>query len=104
TIAFTVPVGLALLPKLDHKYMALGVMSGLLAIPFTAFVMTLILQQTGVLLREEPSVDAPSTRPFDLPMGDILLNLVPLVVLMVVLALLLRFFTKQAVTGFMAFG
>ncbi|MDJ0028088.1 ethanolamine utilization protein EutH [Gordonia sp. CNJ-863] len=104
TITFSVPVGLAMLPKKDHKFMALGVMAGLLAIPFTAFFMTLILAQTGVLLREDVSVDSPSTKPFDLPVGDILLNLIPLVVLMVVLALMLKFFPRQAITGFMAFG
>lgn len=104
TIAFSVPVGLAMLPKRDHKYMALGVMSGLLAIPFTAFLMTLLLLQSGVPLRDSPSVDAPSTRPFDLSIGEMLVNLLPLVVIMVVLALLLRFFSRQAIKGFMIFG
>ncbi|MEO9326378.1 ethanolamine utilization protein EutH [Gordonia aurantiaca] len=104
TIAFSVPVGLAMLPKKDHKYMALGVMTGLLGIPFTAFFMTLILAQTGVLLREDVSMEAEASKPFDLPVADIILNLIPLVALMIVLAVLLKFFPRQSISGFMAFG
>ncbi|MCZ0915046.1 ethanolamine utilization protein EutH [Gordonia amicalis] len=104
TIAFSVPVGLAMLPKKDHKYMALGVMTGLLGIPFTAFFMTLILAQTGVLLREDVSTESDASKPFDLPVVDIILNLIPLVLLMIVLAVLLKFFPRQSISGFMAFG
>ncbi len=80
-------------------------MTGLLGIPFAAFFMTLILSQTGVLLREDVSTDSEASKPFDLPVGDILLNLIPLVLLMVVLAMLLKFFPpRQSISGFMAFG
>lgn len=33
TIVFSIPMGLAMLDKRDHKYMALGIMSGILTIP-----------------------------------------------------------------------
>ena len=33
TIVFSIPVGLVLLDKKDHPYMALGVLSGMLSIP-----------------------------------------------------------------------
>ncbi|MEW8985664.1 MAG: ethanolamine utilization protein EutH, partial [Bacillus sp. (in: firmicutes)] len=38
TIVFSIPMGLAMLDKRDHKYMALGVMSGILTIPIGAFI------------------------------------------------------------------
>ncbi|MBL5975072.1 MAG: ethanolamine utilization protein EutH [Candidatus Leucobacter sulfamidivorax] len=103
-IAFSIPVGLAMLRKADHKYMALGTMSGLLSIPFASFFMSLILMQTGVPLREGLDTTSPGTRPFDLSFGEVLLNLVPLVILMAVLAVLLRFFQGFTVKAFLVFG
>jgi ethanolamine transporter len=44
TIVFSVPVGFAMLQKRDHKYMALGVMAGLLAIPIGLLISNLVLK------------------------------------------------------------
>lgn len=104
TILYSIPVGLAMLDKRDHKYMALGFMSGLLTIPVAVFVTTLMLQLTQTPLRTEVSTESPSAQPFDLPWSDILLNLVPLTLCMIVLALCLRFFTDFMVKGFIVFG
>lgn len=104
TIAFSIPVGLAMLGKRDHKYMALGFMSGLLAIPFASLIMCLILQQSGVKLREDISVTGEGTRPFDLAFSEILLNVAPLAAIMGLLALCLRFLPKQTIRGFLVFG
>lgn len=104
TIVFSIPVGLAMIDRRDHKYMALGIMSGLLAIPFAVFVVTLILLSTGVPLRETIDTTGPGTRPFDLPLSEILLNLVPLTIIMVVIALALRFLTDKTITVFLIFG
>ncbi|MGE2715751.1 ethanolamine utilization protein EutH [Mycolicibacterium litorale] len=103
-IAFSIPIGLAMLDRKYHKYMALGTMCGLLAIPFTSLVMALVLMQSGVLLREDLDTSGPGTRPFDLSFGEVLLNLVPLVVIMVTLALALKFFTDSMVKAFLVFG
>lgn len=102
-IAFSVPVGLAMLRRVDHKYFALGTMAGLLSIPFASFFMTLILMQSGVPLRTGLEADS-ATRPFDLPMGEVLVNLVPVVIFMVALALLLAFFRDFTLKAFMVFG
>lgn len=103
-IAFSIPVGLAMLDKKQHKYMALGTMCGLLAIPFTSLVMALILMQSGVPLREGIDTSGEGTRPFDLSFGEVMLNLIPLMVIMVGLALALRFFTDFMVKAFLVFG
>ncbi|WP_268951462.1 ethanolamine utilization protein EutH [Mycolicibacterium litorale] len=103
-IAFSIPIGLAMLNRKYHKYMALGTMCGLLAIPFTSLVMALVLMQSGVLLREDLDTSGPGTRPFDLSVGEVLLNLIPLVVIMVALALALKFFTDFMVKAFLVFG
>lgn len=104
TIAFCIPVGLATLQQRDHKYLALGVMAGFLAIPFASFIAALILLQTGVPLREGLEATGPGTRPFDLSITEVLLNLVPLAVVMGLLSLALRFFTKFMIRAFMVFG
>ncbi|GAA1359537.1 ethanolamine utilization protein EutH [Arthrobacter rhombi] len=104
TIIFSIPVGLSMLDRRDHKYMALGVMAGLLAIPVAVFTVTLLAQTTQTPLRSDISTTAPSTTPFDLPMEDILLNLAPLTLIVVVLALGLRFLSGFMVKAFIAFG
>ncbi|MFB0836098.1 ethanolamine utilization protein EutH [Arthrobacter halodurans] len=104
TIIFSIPVGLAMLDKRDHKYMALGIMAGLLAIPFAVFIITLLLQSGGTLLRDEISTTSESNTAFNLPLGDILLNLVPLAIVVVALAAGLRFFSRIMVRVFIGFG
>lgn len=104
TIVFSIPVGLAMTDARDHKYLALGVMSGLLAIPFGVFVATLITMNSGVLLREDINTEGAGTKAFDLPIGDILLNLVPLALVMLVIALALRFFTSTTIRVFLLLG
>lgn len=104
TIIFSIPVGLAMLKQRDHKYMALGIMSGLLAIPFAVFIISLILQSTAVPLRDGVSTTAESASPFDLSFGEILVNLAPLTLIVVILALGLRFFTQFMVVAFIWFG
>ncbi|OBF10898.1 ethanolamine utilization protein EutH [Mycobacterium sp. ACS4331] len=103
-IAFSIPVGLALLDKKHHKYLALGTMCGLLAIPVTSVIMAVMLMQSGVLLREEIDTAGPGTKPFDLSFGEVLLNLIPLVIIMVAMALALRFFTDLTVKAFLVFA
>lgn len=104
TIVFSIPVGLSMTDSRDHKYLALGVMSGLLAIPFGVFVATLITLNSGVLLREEINTEGAGTAPFDLPIGDILMNLLPLAIIMLIIALALRFFTNVTIKIFLLLG
>lgn len=104
TLIYSIPVGLAMLDKRDHKYLALGMMSGLLTIPVAVLVTMVVLQVTSTPLRDEVSTTSPSTKPFDLPASELVLNLLPLAVIMVALALGLRFFTPFMVKLFMALG
>ncbi|RJN32929.1 ethanolamine utilization protein EutH [Nesterenkonia natronophila] len=104
TIAFCIPVGLSILERRDHKYLALGVMSGFLAIPFASLFMAIILLQSGVPLREGVEATGAGTRPFDLSYGEVLLNLIPLAIMMGLLSLALRFFTQKMIAAFLYFG
>lgn len=104
TIVFSIPVGLAMLQARDHKYMALGVMSGILTVPIGVFITTAILAISGTALRDNVSTTAPSEYVFSLQWGTILLNLVPLVIVVVLIALGLKFVPRLMVSGFIWMG
>lgn len=104
TIVFSIPVGLAMLEKKHHEYLALGVMSGVLTIPVGVLITTGILMVTDTSLRTDISTSDPSTEPLGLGWGEVLTNLVPIVILVVVLALLLRFATRTMISAFLVFG
>jgi ethanolamine transporter len=104
TIVFSIPVGLSLLDKRDHKYMALGVMAGLLAIPVGVLVSCLVIMLRGPLVRAAVSTDAVPDIVLPLELSTVLLNLAPLVLFVSALALGLRFAPDRMIRGFMVFG
>ncbi|CAN5630143.1 ethanolamine utilization protein EutH [soil metagenome] len=105
TIVFSIPVGLAMLDRRDHKYMALGIMSGILTVPVGVLLTTSILVLTGTNLRDEVSTSSAST--FSLAVlgfSQIFVNLIPLIIFVVAIALGLYFYPNIMITGFMWFG
>lgn len=104
TIVFSIPVGLAMLEKKDHKYMALGVMSGILTVPVGVLITSVILSLTNTQVREIISTDAEATYQLVLGFGQIMANLIPLIVICVAIALGLRFIPDTMIKGFMWFG
>lgn len=104
TIIFSIPVGLAMLAKADHKYMALGIMSGILSVPIGVFITCIIIAFAGLDVRPEISTTAEATHQVVLSVGEILRNLLPLIVFCVAIALGLRFVPDAMITGFLWFG
>lgn len=104
TIVFSIPVGLAMLDKRDHKYMALGIMSGLLSIPIGVLVSSTVMLVTNAKIREVVSTSSDSTYEFTLNYAQLFLNLLPLAAMVVVLALGLYFLPDLMIKGFMLFG
>lgn len=104
TIVFSVPVGLAMLDKIHHKYLALGVMSGILTIPIGVLITTAVLKFTATPLRTDISTTAQSTQPIDLGWLEVFANVLPIALFVIALALLLRFATGFMVRGFLVFG
>jgi ethanolamine transporter len=104
TIVFSIPVGLTMLEKRDHKYMALGVMSGILSVPIGVFITSLIMKLSNTQVREHVSTNAKSTYIFGPDFGTILLNLTPLIIVVVLIALGLRLIPDKMIKGFMIFG
>lgn len=104
TIVFSIPVGLNLLHKRDHQYLALGVMSGLLSIPVGVLVSCLLLMLLEPEVRTVVSTSAPADLVLQLPLRTVLFNLAPLAAFMVLLAVGLRLIPDQMIRGFMVFG
>jgi ethanolamine transporter len=104
TIVFSIPVGLAMLEKKDYKYMALGVMSGILTVPIGVFVASAIMALTNAKVRETISTDAAATYQLALDFGTIFSNLIPLIIVCVLIALGLKFIPDIMISGFMWFG
>ena len=104
TIVFTIPVGLAMIPKRDHKYMALGIMSGILAVPIAVFTSSIIISLTKPYIREIVSTNAEASYQLALSFGTIMMNLIPLIIICVAIAVGLRFFPNGMIKGFLCFG
>lgn len=104
TIVFTIPVALKMLQKRDRKYLALGVMSGLLAIPFGVLVGSAIVAFANPVIREVVSTNSEATYQLAMSFGQIGLNLIPLIIICGALALGLKFKPDVMIKGFIVFG
>jgi ethanolamine transporter len=104
TIIFSIPVGLKLLDRRDHKYMALGIMAGLLSIPIGVLVSSVLLVVLHPQVRAVVSTNAAADYTLQLTVPVIFANLAPLLVFVVVLALGLKLFPAAMIRGFMVFG
>ncbi|WP_391205738.1 ethanolamine utilization protein EutH [Psychrobacillus sp. L4] len=104
TIVFSIPMGLAMLDKRDHKYMALGIMSGVLTIPIGAFIASVLVVLFDTKVRDVISTTSDSTYEFVISYGQILVNLTPLLIFVILIAAGLKFFPRGMIAGFMIFG
>lgn len=104
TIVFSIPMGLAMLDKRDHKYMALGIMSGILTIPVGVMIASLILAFSNPVVRELVSTNGEASYQLALGLGSIFANLLPILIFVVALALGLRFLPDMMIKGFIIFG
>lgn len=103
-ISFNIPVGLSILEKRDYPFLALGALSGIISIPIGVLTTCTLLFFTQPLIRPEFSVTGPATYQLAFQFGDILLNLAPLTMVCVLLALGLKFIPNKMIKGFMYYG
>ncbi len=83
TIVFTIPVGLGIIEESDRKYLATGVLAGVMTIPIGAFVGGLVA---------------------GFPIMMVIKNLIPIIIFAVLIALGLFFFEDAMIKGFTYFG
>lgn len=104
TIVFSIPVGLTMLEKKDHQYMALGVMAGLLSIPIGVFVSCAMISVSDMMVRGMIAVNGESALALGLTFKMIFINLLPLTIFCVSLAVGLKLIPKTMIKGFLIFG
>lgn len=104
TIVFSIPVGLAMLQKRDHKYMALGVMAGLLSIPIGVFISNLLIWWMEPMICPTPVAGGAATEQLHMSLPTVLLNLAPLAIIMTVLAIGLKLAPNLMIRLFLGFG
>lgn len=83
TIVFIIPVALGIIEKEDQKFLATGILAGIITIPVGAFVGGLVA---------------------GFPMMMVVKNLIPIIIFAVVIALGLLKFEKAMIKGFTYFG
>ena len=83
TIVFTIPVALGIIEKEDHKFLAMGVLAGVITIPLGAFVGGLVA---------------------GFPVMMVVKNLIPIVIIAALIALGLWKFENAIIKGFTVFG
>jgi ethanolamine transporter len=104
TIVFSVPVGLVMLDKKDHPYMALGVLSGVLSIPIGVFISSALLWLLQPSIRPDVANAGAASYQLALDLPTILVNLAPLAIIVTLIALGLHFVPHRMIQEFMAFG
>lgn len=60
TIVYLIPVGLMMLDRKDHKYLALGAMAGLISIPFAVLAALTIITAFNLPVRDIVSTSSPA--------------------------------------------
>lgn len=103
-VVFTIPVALAMLPKRDHRYLALGMMAGLITIPLALFFGLGIAALTHPMIRPIVATDAERTYRLAITFTQIAHDLIPLTIIVAAIVLGLRFVPDLMVKGFMIFG
>jgi ethanolamine transporter len=104
TIVYSVPIGLRMVQKKDHKYFALGIMAGFVSIPAGVFVASAVSALSNPLIRQVISTSAEANYQLRLGFGLIFRNLVPLIIVCVLITAGLKIAPNGMIKGFMVFG
>lgn len=104
TIVFSVPVGLKMICKKDQKYLALGVMSGILTIPIGVLIACGCIMFMHPAIREVVSTDSAMTYQLSMELLQILKNIFPLLAICIMIALGLWKKPDKMIRGFIIFG
>lgn len=103
-IAYSIPLGFSILQPNDRKYFGLGIMAGILSVPFMVFICIALLKLTNTPVRGTISNVNPSDIDLALTWKLILINMLPILIFCLALAILLKFFMSIMMKIFMIFG
>lgn len=104
TIVYLIPVGLTMMKKKHHKYLALGSMAGFVSIPIAVTVAYLITALTETPIRDAIATNSDAAYLLAKDVGPLLINMAPLAMFCFALALGLKLFPDLMIKGFLVFG
>ncbi|WP_312624728.1 ethanolamine utilization protein EutH [Scandinavium sp.] len=104
SIVYLIPVGLIMLKKADHKYLALGAMAGLISIPFGVLISLMAITFYNVPVREIISTTSSINYALTIDFFTALKLLAPLFAFCFILAIGLKYWPILMVNAFLIFG
>ncbi len=95
TIVFSIPVGLGIIDKEDRRWLALGVLAGIVTIPLGCIAGGITAMIT------QPVIDG---QPVNFNMTMILMNMIPVIIVAVAIAIGLKVMPEKLINGFQIFA
>jgi ethanolamine transporter len=95
TIVFSIPVAIGIIDVEDRRFLALGVLAGIVTIPLGCIAGGLVAMYSGVVIDGQPVVFS---------IGMILSNLIPVLIFSVLVALGLWWIPEKMIAGFQVFA
>lgn len=95
TIVFSIPVGLGIIDKSDRRFLAMGILAGIVTIPLGCIAGGLVAMASGVTV---------NGKPVDFTLTMILVNMIPVILVAVLVALGLKFIPEKMISGFQIFA
>ena len=104
TIVYIIPVALKILDKKDRPYLALGMMSGFISIPFGVLGASIVTAVSHPVIRETVSTNGAALCQLSLSFLTIFKNLIPLIIICLLLVIGLILKPDLMIRGFSVFG
>ena len=95
TMVFSIPVGLGIIEKKDRRFLALGVLAGIVTIPVGCIAGGLVAKFSGV------EIDG---QVVDFSMTMLLVNMIPVIIVAALVCLGLKFIPEKMINGFQIFA
>lgn len=95
TVVFSIPVGLGIVKKEDRRFMAMGILAGIVTIPVGCVVGGLVAMATEVTIDGQV---------VSFTISMLLMNMIPVLIVAVLIALGLKFAQEAMITGFQIFA
>lgn len=94
-IVFTIPVALGIIDKSDRRYLALGVLAGIVTIPVGCIAGGLVAMMSGASVEGQTA---------EFTLIFILVNMIPVIIIAALIVLGLKLFPEKMISGFQIFA
>lgn len=95
TIVFSIPVGLGIIQKEDQRFLATGILAGMVAIPVGCVIGGLVAMASSV------SVDG---QPVNFTLSMLIMNMIPVFVVAILIVIGLKLMQETMINGFQIFA